>query len=167
MLLKTFANSEGFFILRHMKLVYNQVFALCLMFLLMIFSCKSVDKGQMDVTQEFVSEIENDTVNISNEEVGYEIIIIEPGFNAFLNGTARPEGYYDQSFLESRNALFVRQWNIRVTQPNNYDPNLYEMMINYDTRINYGYEVNYKLYNYFIFFQLKYKQQLTELVPRI
>ena len=33
--------------------------------------------------------------------------------------------------------------------------------------IDYGYDVNYKLYNYFIYFQLTYKQQLTGFIPRI
>ncbi|MGJ8739147.1 MAG: DUF6146 family protein, partial [Zobellia laminariae] len=30
-----------------------------------------------------------------------------------------------------------------------------------------GYEVNYKLYNYFIYFQRKYNQRLGPFVPRI
>ncbi len=57
---------------------------------------------------------------------------------------------------------------IRVfLQPHNFNPNLYEMRIDYDPSIDYGYEVNYKLYNYFIYFQLTYKQKLTGYVPRI
>ncbi|WP_115461849.1 DUF6146 family protein [Winogradskyella aurantiaca] len=150
-----------------MKAANFKIVILSILVMVVGLSCKSTDRGQLSTDEESVNKIENDTVSIANEDVGYEIIIIEPGFNAFLKGTARQEGYYDQSLLESRNSLFVRQWNIRVTQPNNYDPNLYEMPINYDPHIDYGYEVNYKLYNYFIFFQLKYKQQLTELVPRI
>ena len=45
-------------------------------------------------------ETENDTVSISSEETEYEIIIIQPGFNTFLNSVARPPGYYSQNFLE-------------------------------------------------------------------
>ena len=44
---------------------------------------------------------------------------------------------------------------------------LYELRIDYDTRTDYGYEVNYKLYNYFVYFQMKYKQQLSTFIPRI
>ena len=40
-------------------------------------------------------------------------------------------------------------------------------LIDYDYFTDYGYEVNYKLYYYFIYFQLHYKQQLTNFVPRI
>jgi hypothetical protein len=106
-------------------------------------------------------------VAISSDETEYEIIIIEPGFNAWLQGIARPEGYYSQSFLESRNQILVMNWNQRVLQPNNFNPNLYELQINYDSHVDYGYEVNYKLYNYFIFFQRRYNQRLGPFLPRI
>mgnify|MGYP001155950533 CR=1 FL=1 len=135
--------------------------------IILIASCKSYNNNQIiDNTNDY-SLIENDTVSISSDETDYEIIIIEPGFNAWLAGTARPEGYYSQQWLESRNALLVQSWNLRNLQPQTYDPNLYELRIDYDTRTDYGYEVNYKLYNYFIYFQLKYNQQLTSFIPRI
>jgi len=110
---------------------------------------------------------EQDTVRIANDELEYEIIIIEPGFESWLERMAKPEGYYSQEFLEGRNQIYVAEWNRRVLQPSAYNANLYEMQIDYNTSIDYGYEVNYKLYNYFIYFQLHYKQQLSGLVPRI
>ena len=72
-----------------------------------------------------------------------------------------------QTYLENRNIIYVSEWNSRVLQPQRFNPNLYEMQIDYRQGIDYGYEVNYKLYNYFIYFQLKYKQQLAGRVPRI
>ncbi len=109
----------------------------------------------------------NDTISITNNALEYEIIIIEPGFNAWLASTAKPEGYYSQTFLENRNYNYVLEWNNRVLQPQRYNPNLYEMQIDYQQGVDYGYEVNYKLYNYFIYFQIKYKQQLGTFIPRI
>ncbi|WP_242204989.1 DUF6146 family protein [Aestuariivivens insulae] len=109
----------------------------------------------------------NDTVTIANDKLEYEIIIIEPGFNAWLASIAKPEGYYSQSFLENRNYFYVTEWNQRVLQPQRYNPNLYELQIDYSPHIDYGYEVNYKLYNYFIYFQLTYKQRLGPFTPRI
>lgn len=110
---------------------------------------------------------QQDTVRIANDDIEYEIIIIEPGFNYWLESTARPEGYYSQQYMEARNRQFVVEWNNRVLQPSRYPTNLYEMQINYDYGVDYGYEVNYKLYNYFIYFQLTYKQRLSGFVPRI
>ena len=109
----------------------------------------------------------NDTVRIANDSLEYEIIIIDPGFNSWLAGRARPRNYYSQQFLENRNQIYVINWNQRVLNPTQYDPNLYLMQIDYNPNIDYGYEVNYQLYYYFIYFQLQYKQRLAGFVPRI
>lgn len=109
----------------------------------------------------------NDTVTIASEKTEYEIIIIEPGFNYWLQSVARPEGFYSQSFLENRNQILVTEWNLRVLQPQRFDPNLYELQIDYDPNIDYGYEVNYKLYNYFVYFQRRYNQRLSGFIPRV
>ncbi|MBO6880532.1 DUF6146 family protein [Winogradskyella sp.] len=133
----------------------------------LIASCKSYDNDQTINNSNDSGLVENDTVSISSDESDYEIIIIEPGFNAWLQSRARPRGFHSQQWLESRNALLVQSWNQRNLQPMVYDPNLYQLRIDYDTRTDYGYDVNYKLYNYFLYFQLKYNQRLTSFVPRI
>ncbi|MBU2996165.1 hypothetical protein KO500_06955 [Cellulophaga baltica] len=120
-----------------------------------------------DTEKEAFTKTEGDTITINDEESEYEIIIIEPGFNFWLQSVAHSQGYYTQSYLENRNAIWVTEWNQRVLQFNRYDPNLYEMRINYSQGIDYGYEVNYKLYNYFIYFQRKYNQRLGTFIPRI
>lgn len=113
------------------------------------------------------NQVENDTVTISSDVVEYEITITDPGFNTWLQTTARPTGYYSQSFLESRNRILVINWNQRVSQPFRFDPNLYLLEIDYSSSIDYGYDVNYKLYNYFVFFQRRNNQRLSGFLPRI
>lgn len=127
---------------------------------------KSTTLNKKKAERELAS-VNNDTVTIANDELEYQIIIIEPGFNFWLASRAKPEGFYSQQFLENRNYLYVLEWNNRVLQPQQFNPNLYEMQIDYQHGIDYGYEVNYKLYNYFIYFQLTYKQRLGAFVPRI
>jgi hypothetical protein len=112
-------------------------------------------------------EKSQDTVRIANDSIEYEITIIEPGFSSWLIGRAKPRGYYSQKFLENRNRIYVTEWNRRVQQPIKYSPQLYQLRIDYNWNINYGYEVNYLLYYYFIYFQMNYKQQLTGFVPRL
>ena len=133
----------------------------------LILSCKSYNNNQTINNGDTSGLTENDTVSISSDETDYEIIIIEPGFNGWLASRARPRGYHGQQWLESRNALLVQSWNQRNLQPSVYDPNLYQLRIDYDTNTDYGYEVNYMLYNYFLYFQLTYNQRLTSFVPRI
>ncbi|WP_165749237.1 DUF6146 family protein [Cellulophaga sp. Z1A5H] len=120
-----------------------------------------------DKENEAFHKTKGDTITIADDESDYEIIIIEPGFNFWLQSIAKSEGYYSQNYLENRNAIWVLEWNQRVQQPQRFDPNLYEMSINYNSFTDYGYEVNYKLYNYFIYFQRKYNQRLGSFYPRI
>lgn len=143
--------------------------ATLLFFLLALSGCKS-SSSTLDITEDEKAVFEQqkeDTVEIGAAESNYEIIIIEPGFQTWLQAIAKPEGYYTQSFLENRNRLYVINWNQRVLDPQRYNPLLYELQINYDPLIDYGYEVNYKLYNYFIYFQRKYNQRLGPFYPRI
>jgi len=107
----------------------------------------------------------NDTVRIANEELEYEVIIIDPGYSSWLASRAFSRNYHSQSYLENKNKLWISEWNSRVLQPFRYNPNLYEMTINYDQNVDYGYEVNYLIYNYLVYFQNTYKQKLFGYVP--
>ncbi|WP_373518607.1 DUF6146 family protein [Pricia sp.] len=132
-------------------------------------SCAGTKKA-IEVTDDekmTFNQQEGDTVKIVSDSTEYEIIIIEPGFNIWLASIAKPEGYYSQSYLENRNQIYVINWNQRAMQPLRYGGNLYEMQIDYSPGIDYGYEVNYKLYNYFIYFQRKYNQRIGPWLPRI
>lgn len=124
----------------------------------LIFSCKA-KKSNIDNPKK-VSSSANDTIRIANDSLEYEIIIIDAGFNTWLNGRAQPRGFYSISFLENRNYMYVTEWNNRILEPLKHNSNLYEMRIDYQPNINYGYEVNYLLYNYFLYFENQYKQNL-------
>jgi len=69
-------------------------------------------------------------VRIANDSLEYEVIIFDIGFNTFLNSRARPRGFYGPQTID------------------------------YESKIDYGYEVNYLLFNYFLFFEQKYNQRL-------
>ena len=117
------------------------------------------------IDKEKPTGIASDTVRIANDKLDYEVIIIDPGFSSWLISNAQPRNYYSQSYLESKNELWISEWNSRVLQPTRYNPNLYEMTIDYNPSIDYGYEVNYLIYNYLVYFQNTYKQKLFGYVP--
>lgn len=117
-----------------------------------IYSCGPVKSGN---DKNSVSE--NELVRIANDSLEYEIIIVEPGFNSWLISQPK-QGYHSQTFLENKNRLFVTEYNTRVLNPNRYSMDLYSELINYDPAVDYGHEVNYLLYNYFLYFQDKYNQ---------
>jgi len=125
---------------------------------LTIYSCGTTNRdfdGKKDNTTA------NDTVRIANDSLQYEVIIIEPGFNLFLNSIAKPRNFYSQSYLENKNQFLVQEYNSRVTQPSRFNQDLYIQEINYNPNIDYGYEVNYLIYNYFVFFSREYNQRFS------
>lgn len=141
----------------------NSLYILVMFLGLIIISCNanktSITKSKSTVPSP------SDTIKIANKDVEYEVIIIDPGFSTWLNSLAYPRGFYDQSYLEAKNRLYVNEWNYRYSQPQQYSHDLYEMSIDYDSTINYGYEVNYLIYNYMVYFQNNYRQKLSGRVP--
>jgi hypothetical protein len=141
----------------------NLVYVLGVLFT--IIACSTSSKHTLATTVPQTKAAVNDTVRIANDSLEYEVIIIDNGFSFWLASTALPRNYYSLSYLENKNQIYVREWNNRVLQPQRYNPNLYEMTIDYQPHIRYGYEVNYLIYNYMIYFQNTYKQKLGGYVP--
>ena len=121
---------------------------------LLIFSCGTPKK-----TVAVADDQKEEPVRIANDSLEYEIIIIDIGFNSYL-ATAKPMNFYSQSTLEAKNRVYVTEWNIRASNPLRYNSNIYENVVDYQPNIDYGMEVNYKLYQYFQFAQKKYKMRL-------
>lgn len=122
-----------------------------------ILSCNTNKIGIERNNTTETSTIKNDTIRIANDKLEYEIFIYEQGFEAWL--PQQPTmGYYSVNFLERKNRLLVQSYNNKVF--NDLTRKLYEQEINYDPNLHYGLEVNYLLFNYFKFFQQKYKQKL-------
>ena len=129
---------------------------------LLISQCKSSKESfKDDTTAKDTNEVLSDTITISNPEAAYDIIIIEPGFAAWLV-TQQPMDNFTSDLLAIRNRTLVAEWNRRVQQPSRYNAQLYEQEINYFPNVDYGLEVNYKLFMYFRFFQKKYNQNLLQ-----
>ena len=141
--------------------------------LLILLSCGSIEKksnNDLNISEEekAIFESKDDkAVTIANDSIEYQITIIDPGFSFWLNSIAKPRGFYSNQYMRNRNNIYVINWNQRVSEPLRYNSNLYEMQINYDSSIDYGYEVNYQLYNYFIYFQRKYNQRLGPFFPSV
>lgn len=132
-----------------------------LAFLMIAAAMLVVGCGTSKNTVAVAEDQQEEPVRIANDSLEYEIIIIDPGFTTYLNSIAKPMEYYSQSFLESRNLVYVSEWNSRVRSPHAYDPNIYENIIDYQPNIDYGLEVNYKLFWYFQFAQRKYNMRLS------
>lgn len=122
---------------------------------LFITGCSSTTKT---TTQTYDSP--EGAVKINNNNVEYDIIITEPGYETYLYSIAKPMNYYSKEYYETKNKFYVTEWNIRAMNPLRYNSLIYRNTIDYDFFVDYGLEVNYKLYNYFKFIEYKYNVRI-------
>lgn len=100
-----------------------------------------------------------DTLKLVNDSLEYELIIIDPGFEGWLAG--KPSmNFLSDTYYRSKNNLYVIEWNLRYLNPQRYGL-IYENYIEYDSRTDYGIELNYKLYYYFRYFEDKHNVVLV------
>ncbi len=83
----------------------------------------------------------------SGEEDEYELIIFDPGFETWFISRSKPMNFYSKSYYESKNRLYVNAWNDLFFKYGSNSP--FEYQINYDFTVDYGIELNYKLFWYF------------------
>ena len=121
---------------------------------ILIFSCGTPKKTVIESNDQ-----QEEPVRIANDSLEYEIIIFDIGFTSYL-ATAKPMSFYTQTNLEAKNRVYVTEWNNRARNLIRYNSDIYENVIDYQPNIDYGMEVNYKLYQYFQFAQKKYKMRL-------
>jgi hypothetical protein len=140
--------SINYLIMRYLKTL---TFTLATSFILLACGSSAIHKTNIP---------KEEAVVIANDSLAYEITILDIGFTTYLATNAKPEGFYSQNYLEARNRIWVINWNQRALNPTRFNQNVYENRIDYQTAIDYGYEVNYKLFNYFLFAQKKYKMNL-------
>lgn len=121
-------------------------------------SCKTTKKAEGPEQQ--VELISKDST-AKEDSMEYDLIITDPGFESWL-ATQPPAEFYSQQYYENWNQRYVTEWNIRHSNPLRYG-GFYETQINYDPNVDYGLELNYKLYNYFRYIEEEYG---IVLVPR-
>jgi len=116
--------------------------------LLLAWSCSSVRKtGSSDKHSVIVSD--------STE---YEITIIDPDFDTWYLMNFSQSKDYSNQFYRSKNQVAVNNWN------NYFNRNRYHRVIDnyifYDSSVDYGIEVNRKLYWYFKYTEDKFRIRL-------
>ncbi len=108
---------------------------------------------------------ESPELSISPDEqdsTKYELIVFESGYETFLVSQAKPKWYYSNSYYKNWNIQYVTEWNYRYNNPLKYG-NFYETEINYNPSVDYGIDLNYRLYQYFQFIEKEYG---IVLIPR-
>lgn len=98
-------------------------------------------------------------VSIMPSNVEYKIKVLDPGYETFLL-TQKLKEFYSVSSLKVKNAMMVSEWNYRYSQPLHYNPDIYEVKIDYEANRYYGLEFEYRLYMFFKFMEKEYQVTL-------
>ncbi|MBA5791257.1 hypothetical protein H1R17_00025 [Flavobacterium sp. xlx-214] len=108
-----------------------------------------VAQSKTDAIDKGTTKVENGKITLSNPDLEYEVIIMDTGFERWFTTNRKPKGYYDLTFLETKNRRWIQEWNARAMRMNSK----IEYTIDYNNQTRYGYEVNYMLYHYLLYFQ--------------
>jgi hypothetical protein len=92
----------------------------------------------------------------SKDSLEYELIIIDHRFDLWMLKNSHMEGQYTTAYLQNMNSIYVNVWNrLYMTGDRRV-----ESYIDYNTRVDYGFEFNYKLFMYFRYFEEIYRVDL-------
>lgn len=106
-------------------------------------------------TQKDIVKIESESNQIDSVE--YILIVDEINFDSWMITNSKPIWYYSHVYYQAWNKIYVSEFNSRVL---NGARQPFLELINYNFSIDYGIELDYKLYWYFIFIQEKYDVSL-------
>lgn len=88
---------------------------------------------------------ENETAR--EDSVEYELIVFDTGFETWYTLQNSPVRYRSQQYYEGWNRQYVSEWNYLATQPGRRS--FFQSIIGYEPSVDYGFELNHKLFYYF------------------
>ena len=105
----------------------------------------------------FACRVQKQAVNIesirpeteSQDSVEYVLETFDTKFEAWYAFYNSPSRYRSKEYYESWNHRYVSAWNYNASDPRkNW---FFEHIIGYDPTIDYGFELNHKLFYYFLY----------------
>ncbi|MBI9057144.1 DUF6146 family protein [Labilibaculum sp. DW002] len=95
----------------------------------------------------------NDTNSeiLAEDSTEYELLILDIGFESWLATRSSIATAHSNTYYKNWNHIYVTEWNQKHLQGHPY----FENYISYDPFEDYGFDINYKLYNYFLFVEEK------------
>jgi hypothetical protein len=92
--------------------------------------------------------IKADTAAADSAE--YRLIVLDPGFETWL-ANKPSKNFYSNDFYRMKNRFFVSEWNLRYMTANG--SGVYDNYIDFNPDTDYGIDINYRLYYYFLYFE--------------
>ena len=126
--------------------------------LLLVTSCtmhKQVVKTEPSAAKT-IAEKKAQTVAIEqNDTAKYEVNILDPHFQSWYATHNIQSQYRPLSYYEFWNRRYVEAWNIKAMNPIRYP--FFQVIVGYDPTADYGFELNHKLFYYFMYVEHELK----------
>ncbi|MPQ46289.1 hypothetical protein GCQ56_04645 [Marinifilum sp. N1E240] len=88
---------------------------------------------------------------IIKDSTEYELLILDIGFESWFATRNTSSTAHSNSYYRNWNQQYISEWNRLHTQGHPY----FENYIDYSPFEKYGFDINYKLYHYFLFVEDK------------
>lgn len=109
--------------------------------------------------------VEGDNTRIEeNDSTEYELIVLEVGFDPWYIMQNQPSKYRSIEYYKHWNIRYVSEWNYNVSRP--WHSDIFRDLINYDANEEYPFELEHKLFYYFMFVENELKIPIITGGPR-
>ncbi|MCG8311314.1 MAG: DUF6146 family protein [Cytophagales bacterium] len=102
-------------------------------------------------------------IGIAENKEEYELVVLDPGFDTWFVTAWSPAKDRGLEYYSLWNQRYVTEWNFKATRPHTSE--LFDNVIQYDPAIDYGIEVERKLYYYFRWVDTKLGIPILETRP--
>ena len=99
-------------------------------------------------TQKGLVEIKNNTAqNTAEDSLEYELETFDGRFETWYQMHNNPSTYRSQQYYENWNRQYISAWNYNAL--NRRKNSFFEPIVGYEFTVDYGFELNHKLFYYF------------------
>jgi hypothetical protein len=117
-------------------------------------------------TQKGVVKIEENKEEIVavEDSLEYQLETFDAKFETWYALHDNPSQYRSQEYYENWNRQYVNAWNYNSTQPGKRS--FFEPIVGYEPNVDYGFELNHKLFYYFQYVERVLKIDIMPGGPR-
>ncbi len=109
---------------------------------LFVLAC-STPKGVVKI------EENKDEMVAVEDSIEYQLETFDSKFETWYALHNNPSQYRSQQYYENWNRQYVNAWNYNATQPGK--SSFFEPIVGYEPNIDYGFELNHRLFYYFMY----------------
>jgi len=124
--------------------------------LILLFWACSAPKG--------IVKVEKNEVVAASDSTEYELITFDTKFESWYIMHSSPAMFRSQTYYENWNRQYVSAWNFNAMQPSK--SNFFEPIVGYEPEVDYGVEINHKLFYYFQYVENVLKIEIMPNSPR-